>query len=228
MSLHRRMVVPALVLAVAAAVHPLSAQYGRAGGGLGLYGFGPRLGENTQLALERQEQLGLSAEQVASLQALDAGIRMDVEPLQAQIDGLRAQILAGEVDRVDGVVALQALFADFEAAAAPYRTGVTSILTVDQHRALQGMVWGSRPWLGAGRGAGAGMLGGAGAGAGYGMGMGMGMGAMPPGAPGLGRGARPYYGRGLGSGAGRPGGRGMGRGVAQGRGIGRGLARRWR
>ena len=71
----------ALVLSFGGSV--LSAQESPARAGLGLYGLGPRLGENVELALELQDQLGLSAEQVGSLQTLRAGISKEVDPLAA-------------------------------------------------------------------------------------------------------------------------------------------------
>jgi len=202
------------IVAAAAAAHPLSAQVGRGGGGLGIYGFGPRLGENIQFALENQAQLGLSAEQVASLRELQAGIQQEVEPIEAEIDDLRLGIISGAVDRVDGIVALRELFAEFNAAAAPYRAGVASVLTVDQHRALQGMMWSTGAGLGAGWGRGAGV------------GPGVALGALP--GPGLGLGARRFAGPGWGAGARPMAGRGMGPGWGRGRGAGLGLARRWR
>lgn len=203
MSTMKRGLVVALALAVSGGAYSLSAQRGIRGGGLGLYGFGPRLGENIQLALEFQEDLGLTAEQMASLQELLAGIEQDVMPLEAGIDELRAQITAGEINQADGLVQLQELLGEYQTAAAPYRTGVTTILTADQHMRLQRIMWNTRPLQGQ-------YLGRAGVGRGLGVGIGVGRGA----------------GRGLGRGVGRGIGRGVGRGVAGGgrylrRGIGR-------
>lgn len=193
-------------LAVAAGAGPLAAQRGSPGGGLGLYGYGPRLGDNVQLALEHQEELGLSEEQVATLRNLQQGIQRDVAPLQTEIDDLRAHIMAGEVSRVDGLLTLEQLLANFQEAAAPYRTGVTTVLTADQHVRLQEIVWGTRP--------------------------GTGIGAWAYGGSGLGLGVRAYGGQPLGRGVGIRGGRALGWGtrVGYGRGLGRGigLGRGWR
>ena len=63
----------ALALAVSGGGHFLSAQRGFGGQGLGLYGAGPRLGENVAFALEFQGELDLSDDQVRSLQAPSGG-----------------------------------------------------------------------------------------------------------------------------------------------------------
>ncbi|MFC1575866.1 hypothetical protein ACFL5A_04415, partial [Gemmatimonadota bacterium] len=118
-----------LALALSGGGQFLSAQGGLRGGGLGLYGLGPRLGENVELALAFQDQLGLSAEQVGSLQVFQTEIQRDVEPLENEIAGLRSGILAGEVDRVEGVLLLQELFSQYSAVAEPYQAGVENVLT---------------------------------------------------------------------------------------------------
>jgi hypothetical protein len=205
-------------LAVAMGAGPLAAQRGSPGGGLGLYGYGPRLGDNVQLALEHQEELGLSEEQVATLRNLQQGIQRDVAPLQTEIDDLRAHIIAGEVSRVDGLLTLEQLLADFQEAAAPYRTGITTVLTADQHARLQEIVWGTRPWTSIGAWA-------------YG-GSGLGLGVRAYGGWGLGLGMRAYGGQPLGRGVGIRGGRVLGWGTraSYGRGLGRGIGvgRGWR
>ena len=207
MALIGRIIPGVLFLMVGAGWTPILAQRGAAGGGLGLYGFGPRLGENVQLALDNRDHLGLSQEQVARLQELQAGIQQDVTPLQTEIDGLRTGILSGEVNRADGLVALQALRAEYDEIAAPYRTGVTAILTADQHAELQGILWSTRPVSGTGWAATSG--------GGYGLGVGRGV----------------YGGRGLGRGVGRGagawGGRGLRSGARSFRGRGAGLGVRW-
>jgi hypothetical protein len=204
MFLTRRIFAFALFLAVALAVagggDQLTAQRGRGGGGLGIYGFGPRLGENIQLALDNQDHLGLSGEQVASLQDLLSGIQDELGPLQAGIDDLRYRIIGGEVERVDGIESLQALLEDYESAAAPFRTEVTRILTADQHMELQNIMWATRPGPGTGWGAGPDLTVGT--------------------APGLGPAPASAYGPGLGLGRGYYGGRGPGRGAGLGRGAG--------
>ena len=213
MFLTKRIFAFALLLAVAGGGDQLMAQRGRGGGGLGIYGFGPRLGENVQLALDNQSQLGLSGEQVASLQNLLGGIQEDLGPVQAEIDDLRYRIIGGEVERVDGVVRLQALLDEYESAAAPLRTEVTRILTADQHRELQNIMWATRP----------------GPGSGWGVWTGEGLDLTTGYAPGLGPAPAPGYGPGLGLGrgyyGGRGGGFGRGAGVRAGRGYYRGYPR---
>jgi hypothetical protein len=108
-----------LLLAVAGGAESLTAQRALGGGGLGLRGLGPRLGENVDMALQHQDQLGLSAEQVAALQEIRAGIQRDVEPLQGLMDDLRGGILRGEVAGPQGWNQLQELWAEYDVAAEP-------------------------------------------------------------------------------------------------------------
>ena len=211
MSLTRCSLVIALALAVSGGGQFLSAQRGLGGGGLGLYGVGPRLGENVQLALDYQEQLGLSAEQVASLRDLVTGIQADVEPVESQIDALRAQLLAGEVEWGAGIYQLQELRIHYQAMADPYRAGVAAVLDADQHLALQAMMFETWPLVGEAWG-----------------GAPLGLGGTGPGLS-QSAGRLPAVGSGWNSpvGIGRGGGRGLGWGVGRGAGWGirRGLGR---
>jgi hypothetical protein len=218
MSVTRWTMVTILALAFSGGGFVLSAQQGRTGTGLGVYGLGPRLGENVQFALELRDQLGLSADQIASLNELQAGISRDVEPVAAEIANLRGRLMAGEVDGVSGIDQLQGLLAQYQAAADPYRIQVETILTPAQHEMLQTVMWNSRPAPGLGL-YGAGM--GPGIGLDYGLGWSQGAGLARPGGLGVGL-ARP---RGLGVGLGRGLGRGAGR--VLGRGMGRGRGLRW-
>jgi hypothetical protein len=193
-------------LALSGFGHLLSAQQGPGGRGLGLYGVGPRLGENVQMALELRQQLGLSPDQVEALRDLEAGIQEDVVPLDLQIAALRSQLLAGEVEWSAGLLQLQELQLQYQVAADPYRTRVTEVLSPDQHQALQALMFETRPGAGLGLGAGVRPLGG------WGLGVGV------SGGRGLGRGGGLGLGRGGGLGLGRGGGRGLGAG--RGRGLG--------
>jgi hypothetical protein len=178
---------------------------------VGLYGYGPRLGENVELALEYRERLGLTQEQVLALEELQIGILGEVAPLRMEIEELRAQIISGEFDRVDGILALQDLRAALDDAAAPYRAGVTSILTVQQHTALQGILWSTRPgaeaswdlWSGGGPGTEPGFA--------YGGRVGVGFYGRRGAGPGWG--GRAWAGRGPGARAGFHRGRGAGMGL---------------
>ena len=228
----------ALVLSLTA--QPLFAQRGRSGSGLGLYGFGPRLGENIQLALENQTTLGLSQEQVQVLDDLQTGIQRDVAPLASKMDGIRQSILDGEVDPIRGLSRLRDLEADFVAAADSYRSRVASVLSAEQHLALQEMMYTTRASGGLGRG-GLGVSGipsgsdvtgvpiypGRGLGPGAGLRSGGDVGLRSPLATGqastLGAGQAPGLGigRGPGLGLGRGAGIGRGRGRLGGRGLGR-------
>ncbi len=204
MSMTRWRMALVVALTVSSGGPVLSAQQGRAGAGLGLYGLGPRLGENIELALELQDLLGLSAEQVGSLQTLRAGVSENVDPLGVEITGLRAMIMAGEVDRVEGLIRLQGLLDEYEVVAAPYRTEVATVLSPAQHGILQSVMWDGRPALGLGQGAI-----GPGLGTAPGLGSGQGVGYARPGA----------LRRGVALGLGRAGGRGLGRGIGRGQGV---------
>ena len=206
MSLTRWMTAAMLFLALSGGGVVLSAQQGRGGPGLGVYGLGPRLGENVELALSLQNELGLSAEQVASLNAVQAGISRDVEPVATEIANLRAGLIAGEVDRLSGINPLQELFAQYEVAAAPYRIQVESILTPAQHESLQIAMWQTRPVPGTGL---------------YGPvgGLDWDYGLRPRFNPGVGFAGPRGLGAGWGPGFGRGAGRGLGRGLGRGRGL---------
>ena len=201
----------ALALAVSGGGHLLAAQQGWGGAGLGLNGLGPRLGENVEWALEIRDQLGLSAQQVESLQALQAGIGQDVDRLSAEITTFRTLIRAGEMDPVEGLTQLQGLLNQYQLVAGPYRLEVEAVLTPAQHRMLQQVMLETRPLPGLGLGSVALRRG-----WNSGLGSGWSVGFLP------GRG----WGRGRALGMGRGGGLGF-QGRA-GRGFGRGMRLRWR
>lgn len=220
MSTLYRMSAVALAMIVAASWNPASAQRGIGNQGLGLYGLGPQLGENVEIALELRDELGLSDQQIEDLEELRTGIGRDVDPLRAEIDLLRTQILSGEGSALDGLARLRELQDLYQESAAPYRAAVAEILTPEQHLMLQDMMFSTRPVTGWGvRGAGVGLgrgLGGwgtRGLGLGYGRGVGVG----------YGRGVGLGYGRGAGLGYGRGAGLGYGRGTGLGYGRGTGL-----
>jgi len=222
----KRALLVMLIVTLSGAGHPLFGQRGRGGVGLGINGLGPRLGENIQLALARKAELGLSAPQVASLQELQAQVLENVEPLAVQIDGMRAGIQKGDLDAYQGTATLQELLAEYEIVAGPYRAEVASILSTNQHAALQQMMWvtGGGAGLGLGRG---GVGRGQGVGLGVGLGRGRGVGLGRGGGLGLGRGGGLGLGRGIGlsSGRGLAPGLGMGVGAVGSYGVGRGLGR---
>jgi len=152
MSFTKRMSTAFLLFALAGVVSPVAAQWGVGGQGLRVYGVGPRLGENIELALQYRDRLALSSEQVARLQQLQSGVERDVTPLGREIDVLRSSIGTGGVPYTEGQARLQSLLAEFEVAAEPYRTGVTNVLTPEQHVTLQRMLYDSRPYVGIGYG----------------------------------------------------------------------------
>ena len=208
-----------LALVLSGAGHPLLAQRGRGGPGLGLNGFGPRLGENVQLALDHQAELGLTAGQIQALEELGEGIRQDVAPLALEMEELRLGILTGEMDQIQGLNRLQEVQAEYLLAADPYRTRIASVLSSTQHRSLQQMMLATRPMGGWGTGSPALGRGGIGAGVGRGLGRGLGPGRS------VGRGVGLGVGRGLGPGRGAALGLGQGAGLGVGRGAGLGVGR---
>ncbi len=191
MSAMKRAMIVVLALALSGGLNGVMGQRGLRGGGLGLHGLGPRLGGNVELALEHQEELSLTAQQIASLQEMQTGIQQSVAPLEVEITNLRTQIMEDEVDREEGLTRLRELLEQYRTAAEPYRSGMTTILTVDQHRRLQAQVQSDRRSEGR-------LLGRAGVGFGEGRGIARGTG------------------RGVGRGVTRGDARGMGRGVARG------------
>ncbi len=164
MSAMKRAMIVVLTLALSGGLNGVMGQRELRGGGLGLHGLGPRLGGNVELALEHQEELSLTAQQIASLQEMQAGIQQNVAPLEGEITNLRTQIMEDELDREEGLTRLRELMEQHRTAAEPYRSGVTTILTVDQHRRLQAQVQSDRKAegrllgrTGVGRGAGRGV-----------------------------------------------------------------------
>lgn len=181
--LHRRPVILLLTLALSLTLAgPASAQWAAAGGGLRVYGLGPRLGENIHLALQNRDVLGLSSNQIAQLEDLQAGLEREVTPVEQEIDALRAGIRGGDVAYAEGQARLEDLLVRFETLAEPYRAGVAETLTPEQHATLQRMLYDSRPYVGRGYGRqsyGYGYGYGAGYGAGYGYRPGWGAGRGP-------------------------------------------------
>lgn len=137
------------VLLVAA---PAEAQRGLAlRGGIGPRGQGgPNLGRSIDIALENQEGLGLTTEQIAQLTEMKSLMDQELTPLAEEIKALRTGIRTGEIDRAQGVRDLQELQGAFITASAPLRGRVQEILTVDQHNKLQPLVWQGRAGLGRG------------------------------------------------------------------------------
>jgi hypothetical protein len=155
MSLTKRIAAGFILAVLAWAASPAAAQVGSAPGRR-VYGVGPRLGENLQLALQQQDRLGLSSAQVEQLRELQSGVERVVTPLEQEIDQFRSSIGSGGVSYARGQARLLELLAEFEAAAEPYRIGVSEVLTPDQHATLQRMMYDTRPygrgWAGAGYG----------------------------------------------------------------------------
>ena len=134
----------ALTLAGALAAGPLQAQRGPGSRGEG----GPNLGRSPEVALEHQEDLGLSGDQVAQLTEMKTVIDQNLKPLSEEIKALREGVRAGELDREEGLRQMQELQGRFLTASAPLRGRVQGILTVEQHRKLQPLVRQGRPGVG--------------------------------------------------------------------------------
>jgi len=140
----------ALVVALAMAVMPLQAQRGQEFRGQGFRGpGGPNMGYSLELALERQDELELTQDQVARLKELKALIDGDVGGLVEEMNELRESIRAGEVEWDEGGRQIQALRGELITASAPLRGRAQEILTVEQHNKLQPLVRQDR--LGGGR-----------------------------------------------------------------------------
>jgi hypothetical protein len=108
------------------------------------------MGRSLEIALEHQEDLGLSGDQIAQLTEMKAVIDQDLNPLSEEIKILREGIRSGEVDREDGMRQMQELQGRFLTASAPLRGRVQEIFTVEQHQKLQPLVWQGRPGVGRG------------------------------------------------------------------------------
>jgi hypothetical protein len=150
-----RFSVGALVFALAVAAGPLEAQRGFGGRGAGFGdSAGPNLGNSVALAIEHQEDLELSGDQVAQLQELNTVLEGEIAGLVEEMNTLRSGIRSGELDRDEGFRQMNAVRGELITAFAPIRGRVQEILTVDQHKKLQPLVWEGRPGLGRGIGMG--------------------------------------------------------------------------
>ena len=136
----------ALMVALSVSVSPLQAQRGQGRGRAGMdRPGGPNMGKSVELALENQEELGLSQDQVGQLQEIQGVLDGQVAGLMEEMKGLRESLRAGEVDRDDGLRRMEALRGELITASAPLRGRVQEILTLDQHNRLQPMVRQGRP-----------------------------------------------------------------------------------
>lgn len=148
----------ALALGLGVTALPLEAQRGmRGGAGMGPTGpgAGPNVGRSLEIALENREALELDGEQVSRLQEVRAHMDAEVTPLVEEMGTLRSELREGEVDRDEGLRRMQELRGRLLVATAPVRGRVQEILTVEQHRELQALVWQERPAGGRGGGVGA-------------------------------------------------------------------------
>ncbi|MFH1763449.1 MAG: Spy/CpxP family protein refolding chaperone [Gemmatimonadota bacterium] len=136
----------ALVVALGVAVMPLQAQRGMGLRGPGVRGpGGPNMGHSLDLALENQEELGLTEDQVVQLKELKTIVDRDVVGLAEEMKELREGIRAGEVERNEGMRQMEALRGEWITASAPLRGRVQEILTVEQHDQLLPLVRQDRP-----------------------------------------------------------------------------------
>lgn len=141
----------ALIIALGVAAGPLEAQRGFGGRGRGFQDpAGPNLGNSVAVAIEKQEELGLSAEQVAQLQDMKTVIDSEIAGLVEEMNTLRDGLRSGDLDREEGFRQMDALRGELITASAPLRGRVQEVLTVDQHNKLQPIVWEGRPGLGRG------------------------------------------------------------------------------
>jgi hypothetical protein len=191
-----------LLLALSGGGEILSAQRALGRVGQGIFGLGPRLGENVALALDLQRELDLSTQQIEALEALGAEMETHLGPLEDELDFLREEMMNAEVGWSEGTLRLRESLAHYQEAAEPFRNGVADILSEEQHLLLQAAMFDTRPVYG--RGLGRGVAGAPGAGLGLGYvgarglryGRGAGYGVRGGLAVGFGRGAG-YAGRGF-------------------------------
>jgi Spy/CpxP family protein refolding chaperone len=142
--LKKRMLGVALVVGLGVSLAPLHAQRGPGP----WRGPGPNMGRSLDLALDHQEELGLSRDQVSRLDELRIVLEGDVLPLAETMRALREAIWAGEIDRPEGFRQMEALRGELITVSAPLMGRIQEILTVEQHRKLQAIVWEARPGFG--------------------------------------------------------------------------------
>jgi len=146
---HWRYLGGALIIALGAFAGQVEAQRGFGGRGGGFQDpAGPNLGNSVRVAIEHQEDLGLSGEQVAQLQEMESVLESEIAGLVEEMNTLREGIRSGDLDREEGFRQMDALRGELITASAPLKGRVQEILTVDQHRKLQPIVWEGRPGLG--------------------------------------------------------------------------------
>ena len=146
---HWRYLGGALIVALGAAAGPVEAQRGFGGRGGGFRdSAGPNLGNSVAVAIEHQEELELTSEQVAQLQEMKSVLDSEIAGLVEEMNTLREGIRSGDLDRGEGFRQMDVLRGQLITASAPLKGRVQEILTVDQHKKLQPIVWEGRPGLG--------------------------------------------------------------------------------
>jgi len=114
---------------------------------------GPFLGQSVNVALENQDQLELTQDQVAQLQEMKMILDGDVAGLAEEMKTLRESIRNGDVAWDEGQRRMGVLRGELISASSPLQGRVQEIFTVEQHNKLQPLVWQNRPGLGRGRAA---------------------------------------------------------------------------
>lgn len=139
----------AMAVVLSVAVVPVQGQRGQGIRGPGVRGAGgPFFGQSVNVALENQEALGLSQEQVQELTGfkgvLDGQMATLVEDMKVLQEGIRN----GDVDRDEGGRQLTAMRGELMTASAPLQGRIQEVLTVEQHNKLQPLVQQGRPAYG--------------------------------------------------------------------------------
>ncbi len=106
------------------------------------------MGKSLEVVLEKQEELGLSQDQMTQLQELKGILDTEVVPVIDEMAGVRKMIQEGELDRAEGLRQMEALRGLMITNAAPVQGRVQQILNVEQHRLLQSAVRQGRPRAG--------------------------------------------------------------------------------
>lgn len=146
----------AMAVALSVAVVPVQGQRGQGIRGPGARGAGgPFFGQSVDVALENQEALGLSQEQVQELTGLKGVLDGEMATLVGDMKALQEGIRNGDVDRDEGSRQLTAMRGELMTASAPLQGRIQEVLTVEQHNKLQPLVQEGRPAYGRSGGQGA-------------------------------------------------------------------------
>jgi len=131
------------VLGIGLAVGPALAQQGGQGGqrgqsrGMGMRGSGPKVEQSISMMLAKQEELGLTQEQVAELEGIRAQFQEASAPLREEQEAFSQKRRAGDVTPNEAEAARADWSERSQAALAPFRERVHGVLTEQQQGQMQ-------------------------------------------------------------------------------------------